>query len=487
VSGPSGSGEDRSGVEVRIGPGPPTPSGTPSGKEGKEPELREVARACLEAALRAVEPARLVADHLAVAPLPQVTGGLYLVGVGKAAEAMAEGARQALGDRIRGGILILPPVGAPSGPPPEHAASPVVPDTLQGLRAFRGGHPVPDAGSVEGSEAILELASACSQEDLLLCLISGGGSALMTLPPHGVSLEAVQRTTDLLLQSGATIHELNCVRKHLDRLKGGRLARAAAPARVVALVLSDVVGDPPEVIASGPVSPDPTTFVDAIAVLKARGVWGAVPSSVRGHLLRGKEGGEEESPKEGDPGLGNVEWRLVGSNRMAVDAAREVAEGLGFHTGVLSTLLTGEAREVGRVLGAAGQEMRRTGEPVPLPGCLLAAGETTVSVVGSGRGGRNQELALGAALALEGAQGILVASMGTDGVDGPSDAAGAVVDGSTVSRACRRGLDPRDALARNDSHSFFAALGDLLLTGPTGTNVMDLHLVLVGSPVEEHQ
>ncbi|TVR55977.1 MAG: glycerate kinase [Gemmatimonadales bacterium] len=464
----------------------PTPSGTPSGKEGKEPELREVARACLEAALRAVEPGRLVSDHLAASPLPQVTGGLYLVGVGKAAEAMAEGAQRVLGDLIRGGVLILPPASAPSGPPQpqEDPPFPVLLDTLQGLHAFRGGHPIPDAGSVEGSQAVLELASQCSHEDLLLCLISGGGSALMTLPPRGVSLEAVQQTTDLLLQSGATIQELNCVRKHLDRLKGGRLARAGAPAQVVALVLSDVVGDPPEVIASGPVSPDPTTFADAISVLEARDVWEAVPSSVQRHLLRGKEGMEEESPKEGDPGLGRVDWRLVGNNGMAVDAAREAAEALGFHTRILSTRLTGEAREVGRVLAAAGQEMRRSGEPVPLPGCLLAAGETTVSVVGSGRGGRNQELALGAALALEGEEGILVASLGTDGVDGPTNAAGAVVDGSTLSRARKRGLDPRDALARNDSHPLFASLGDLLLTGPTGTNVMDLHLVLVRGPGE---
>ena len=456
----------------------------PFEKEEKEPELREVARACLQAALQAVEPGRLVSEHLAASPLPQVTGGLYLLGVGKAAEAMAGGAQKVLGDRIRGGILILPPVQGPSEPNRGDSAPPLLPDTLRGLRAFRGGHPIPDGGSVEGSQAVLELASECSREDLLLCLISGGASALMTLPPRGVSLEAVQQTTDLLLQSGATIQELNCVRKHLDRLKGGRLARAGAPARVVALVLSDVVGDPPEVIASGPVSADPTTFVDAISVLEARDVWDAVPSSVQRHLLRGKEGVEEESPKEGDPGLGRVDWRLVGNNGMAVDAAREAAEALGFHTGILSTLLTGEAREVGRVLAAAGQEMRRSGEPVPLPGCLLGAGETTVSVVGSGRGGRNQELALGAALALEGEEGILVASLGTDGVDGPTDAAGAVVDGSTVSRARKRGLDPRDALARNDSNPLFASLGDLLLTGPTGTNVMDLHLVLVRGPGE---
>lgn len=469
-------------VEVRIGPA------------GAERELREVARACLQAALAAVDPAHLVSDHLQAHPTPQVPGEVHLVAVGKAAATMTSGARAVLGDRLRGGVLILPrghppePAGTPGSPqtpgspsPPEPPMDPLPPSFL----AFKGGHPVPDAGSLEGSEAILHLAEGLTEKDLLLCLISGGGSALMTLPAEGVPLSAVQETTDLLLQAGATIQELNCVRKHLDRLKGGRLARAAAPARVVALVLSDVVGDRPDVIASGPVSPDPTTFRDAVRVLDRLRVTDRMPTPVREHLARGRSGKVKESPGGGDRAFRRVEWRLVGHNRLAVDAARREAGRLGYRTGLLSSLLTGEAREVGRVLAAAGREMRRTGDPVAPPACLVAAGETTVTVVGRGRGGRNQEVALGAAMELAGEEGILVASMGTDGIDGPTDAAGAVADGGSTARAQALGLDPRAALAHNDAHPFFGALGDLILTGPTGTNVMDIQLVLVAGPASE--
>jgi glycerate 2-kinase len=468
-------------VEVRIGPA------------GAERELREVARSCLQAALEAVDPAQLVSDHLRTHPAPQVPGAIHLVAVGKAAVTMTSGARAVLGDRLRGGVLILPR-GQPSAsaktpgsprtsgsPPPEPPAESLPP----GFLAFKGGHPVPDAGSVEGSEAILRLAEGLTEKDLLLCLISGGGSALMTLPAEGVPLAAVQETTDLLLQAGATIQELNCVRKHLDRLKGGRLARAAAPARVLALVLSDVVGDRPDVIASGPVSPDPTTFRDAVRVLDRLRVTERVPSPVRDHLARGRSGEVEESPGGGDRAFRRVEWRLVGHNRIAVDAARREAGRLGYRTGLLSSFLTGEAREVGRVLAAAGREMRRTGDPVAPPACLVAAGETTVTVVGAGRGGRNQEVALGAAMELAGEEGILVASMGTDGIDGPTDAAGAVADGGSIARARALGLDPRTALAHNDAYPFFRTLDDLILTGPTGTNVMDIQLVVVAGPASE--
>lgn len=404
----------------------------------------------------------------------KVPGVVRVVGIGKAAGAMARGAAAVLGGALEGVLVV--PAGLEAGAP----AGPVV---------FGGGHPVPSVAGVKGAGAVLALAEGLGDGDLLLCLVSGGGSALMTLPPEGVSLEDVQATTGVLLRAGATIRELNTVRKHLDRLKGGRLARAAAPARVLALVLSDVVGDPLDVIASGPVSPDPTTFADAVAVLGRHGLWPAgVPASVREHLERGLRGEAEESPGSGDPALSRVEAHMVGSNRLAAEAARAEAERRGYRTLLLSTLVTGEAREVGRVLAGLGAEALRSGRPLAPPACLVAAGETTVTVTGAGRGGRSQEVALGAALALDellsgdatsGGERVLVLAAGTDGVDGPTDAAGALATGTTVRRAREADLDPRRALAANDAYPCFEALGDLVITGPTGTNVMDLMLVLV--------
>lgn len=429
--------------------------------------LRDDALACVEAAIRAVEPEGLVAAFLAGHPeLVAASGKIQVAGIGKAAAAMARGARRALGHRLAGGVLIVPAGGEGEAP--------------AGFEVHGGGHPVPTAEGVEGAEAIRRLAAAAGEGDLLLALISGGGSALMTLPPEGVARAEVGETTGALLRAGATIGELNCVRKHLDRLKGGRLAREARPARVLALVLSDVVGDPLDVIASGPVSPDPTTFAGAIEVLERRRVWAGAPPAVRRHLEAGRRGKVPESPKPGDPCFAGVEVDVVGSNRMAAAAAREEATRRGYATLLLSTRVTGEAREVGRVLAAIGREAAASGNPLPPPACLVAAGETTVTVIGGGRGGRNQEVALGAALALAGASGVLVAAAGTDGIDGPTDAAGALAAGDTVARAREAGLDPDRALADNDAYPLFAALGDLVTTGPTGTNVMDLYLVLVG-------
>ncbi len=425
--------------------------------------LREDALACLRAAIAAVEPERLVREELQIAAdsLPGA-GPVHVAAIGKAAAAMARGAAAALGDRFAGGVVVTPPGGDDSLP--------------TGCRAIAGGHPVPDAGSVAGGRAVLELAERLGADDLLLCLISGGGSALMTLPPAGLPLADVQAATMALLRAGATIGELNAVRKHLDRLKGGRLARAAAPARTLALVLSDVVGDPLDVIASGPVSPDPTTFADAVGVIRRRGAWDALPAKVQEHLDRGLRGEAKESPKEADRCFERVAVRIVGNNRLAAEAALAEALRRGFATRLLTTELTGEAREVGRDLAAAALAERAG--PSPGPAGLVAAGETTVTVTGRGSGGRNQELALGAGLALDGCEGILLASAGTDGIDGPTDAAGAFADGATVRRARAHGLDPEAALRDNDTYPFFRALGDLILTGPTGTNVMDLQVVL---------
>lgn len=426
------------------------------------------AAACLEKALQAVEPEALVADAFATGDVvvpPE--SRIRLAAFGKAGAAMARGARRALGGRLDGGVVVVPEA--------------LKDDVPSGFEVFGGGHPVPNRAGIEGAAAMADLAVSMREGDVLLVLVSGGGSALLTLPPAGVDLDDLQRTTRDLLRAGATIGQLNAVRKHLDRLKGGRLARLAAPARVVALVLSDVVGDPLDVIASGPVSPDPTTFADARGVLESYGLWTPerLAPAVRRHLDAGLHGRAEESPGPGDPCFDRTEVHVVGNNRRAAEAALAEAKNRGYRPLLLTTTLTGEAREVAKVLTSGAREIRASGQPVKAPACLVAAGETTVTVTGDGLGGRNQELALATALALEGEPGILAACVGTDGIDGPTDAAGAMVDGGTVRRARAAGLDPDDHLLRNDAYRFFEPLGDLVITGPTGTNVMDLALFLV--------
>lgn len=425
--------------------------------------LRDDVLACLRASISAVDPARLVRDHLAGNPL--VADAVRVVAIGKAAGTMASGAHEVLGDRFAECVIIAPP----------DVEIPAIPRA----QIFRGGHPIPNEEGEAGARRILELATELKDDDVLLCLISGGGSALMTLPPPGVTLDEVRQTTDLLLRAGADIRELNSVRKHLDQLKGGRLARAAAPARTIGLVLSDVAGDPLDVIASGPLSPDPTTFRTAVGVLTAYELQGRLPGAVRRHLDAGVNGEVEESPGEGDPAFENVEVHVVGSNRIAAAAARREAERRGYATLLLTTTMRGEARHVGQVLASIGEEVRRSGHPIAAPACILAAGETTVTVRGDGRGGRNQELALAAAIELQGRDGIVVGSIGTDGIDGPTDAAGAIVDGSTLARGTAAHVDAHEALSRNDAYPFLRATHDLLITGPTGTNVMDIQVVLV--------
>ena len=429
------------------------------------PNLRRDALAIFKAAVAAVEPEPLVRKFLAEMGLGAER--IHRAASGKAAPAMARGAVAALGDRLAGGIVIAPA---------DHGVE--LPSTLS---TYGGGHPVPNAQGVEGARALRALAEGLGADEVLLCLISGGGSALMTLPPDGVSLAEVQATTRALLHAGATIGELNGVRKHLDQLKGGRLARAAIPARVVALVLSDVVGDRLDVIASGPVTPDPTTFADALEVLERRGVWPQLPATVRGHIQRGVAGQEPESPDASEPCFSRVETHILGNNRRAADAALAEAQQRGYRPLLLTTTLEGEAREAGAFLAAVAREVRTSGQPLTPPACVLVAGETTVTVRGGGRGGRNQEVALGAAAGLEGLNQVLVAGFGTDGIDGPTDAAGAFATGATVGRAHALGLEVQKALVENDAYTFFEALGDLIVTGATGTNVMDLALVLVGT------
>jgi hydroxypyruvate reductase len=437
--------------------------------------LRRAARQILDAAIAAGDAARLTRNALRrdgsllrvgdrsfdLARIRRVV----VVGAGKASGAMAAAAEEVLvGVPITGLVAV------------KERREPVP----RAIRVVEAWHPIPDARGETAATEILQLARDAGPEDLLLCLISGGGSALTPAPVPGVSLAEKQEVTRLLLQSGATINQLNAVRKHLSRLKGGQLARAAHPAPVVALLLSDVIGDPLDVIASGPTAPDPTTFADALAVLDRFGLRARVPPPVRAHLEAGARGEVEDTPKPGDPVLARVANVIIGNNALAVDAAMTEAHRLGLAPHLLTRTLQGEARDAAGEFAARLEGIVRTGSPVARPACLIAGGETTVTVRGRGTGGRCQEFALAIIPELAAMRDVVVLAAGTDGSDGPTDAAGAIADPTTAARARDRGLDPGRALAENDSYPFFAALGDLVTTGPTGSNLLDVYLGVVG-------
>jgi len=425
--------------------------------------LRRHAKAIFSAALAAANPEKAVG--LALARLqPERYKRIFVLGAGKASAAMAHAAEKALGRRIEAGLI-----NTKDG----HLAR------LRRIELHECAHPVPDQRGVEGAARIAALAAAAQAGDLVLCLISGGGSALLPLPAEGLTLAEKQETTRLLLACGATIHEINAVRKHLSAIKGGQLARLAAPAHVVSLLLSDVIGDPLDVIASGPTAPDASTFASAWAVIERYQLAERIPAAVRARLQLGLRGEIADTPKPGDACFAHTRNLIVGSNRLAVDAAARQARELGYRPLVLSTTIEGETRDVAAMHAAIAREARLSGRPARAPLCLISGGETTVTLRGNGLGGRNQEFALAAALALQGLPDVLAFSAGTDGTDGPTDAAGAQADGETVARAARLGLSAAAFLAANDSYHFFEPLKDLILTGPTGTNVMDVRLLLL--------
>lgn len=384
---------------------------------------------------------------------------VIVVGFGKAAARMAYGLEEILGKRITAGFVVT-------------AEGCDAPTKI--VEVAEAGHPLPDERTLRASAKIFDLVKQAQKKDLVIVLISGGGSALFELPAAGLSLADLAATTDLLLRSGATIQEINAVRKHLSAVKGGKLAQAAHPAAVLGLVLSDVPGDDLGTIASGPTAPDPTTFAAAMEILKSRGIWSLVPKAVAEHLLAGAAGRIPETPKPGDPCFAKVRHVLIGSGKQALDFTAKAGRENGFRPLILTSTLRGEAREVGRVFASLGEEERKSGRPVPPPALLLAAGETTVTVRGKGRGGRNQELALSFALEIEGLSDVALLALATDGRDGPTDAAGAIVDGTTCAKIRACGLDPKEALVENDSYTALSAAGDLFKTGPTGTNVADL-------------
>lgn len=445
-------------------------------------ERRKQALEILGAALAAVEPRAAVHQALSFEPVESklVVGGrdfhldpagkIIVVGAGKAGTPMAQAVAQILGPRLTGGVVTV-----------KHGHGPSEEGTAGPIQFREAGHPVVDQAGITATAEITGWLEDLDERDTVLALISGGGSALLEAPVDGVSLADLQALTAEMLKSGATINQMNAVRKHLSRVKGGQLARLAAPARLIGLLLSDVVGSPLDVIASGPTVPDPTTFREAWDILQRLGLTGGdgLPASIREYLQKGLAGLVPETPKPGEQLFEQVFTVIVGDNRVAAQAGLAKARELGFNSLLLSTFIEGEAREVARVLAGVAREILATGSPVIRPACLIAGGETTVTVRGAGLGGRNQELALAAALAIEGLENVLIVPLATDGSDGPTDAAGAFAEGATVQQARTRNLDPFDYLQRNDAYHFFERAGGLLKTGPTNTNVNDLTLILV--------
>lgn len=420
---------------------------------------RAAALSIFRAALQAADPYEAVLRHVSTKNETLIAGrhryplnrfeNIFVVGAGKASARMAQAVERLLGKRISRGLINVKY---------GHTAP------LRRIELNECGHPVPDENGLAGARGIREIASQAGPRDLVIAIISGGASALLPYPLPPITLETKQRITGDLLRCGANIHELNAVRKHISAIKGGRLAAAAAPARVLALILSDVIGDDLDVIGSGPTVPDRSTTVDAAAIMERYGL--RAPAFI-------------ETPKPSDAAFDGVQNLIVGSNALAVAAAESKAKTLGYRTMVLSTFIEGETREVARVHAAIAKEVLANGRPVRQPACIISGGETTVTVRGTGLGGRNQEFALAAALDIAGLDGVTIFSGGTDGTDGPTDAAGAIADGSTVARARKLGLNARDYLMNNDSYHFFEELKDLVKTGPTGTNVADVRLILV--------
>lgn len=428
----------------------------------------------LEAALSAVEPRAAVRAALSLQGDELVVSGakydlhaverILVVGGGKAGAAMALGVIDVLDERVTGGVVNVKEGHRGELDDPRFVVN-------------EASHPWPDQRGIDGTRAIAELLETTTPRDLVIVLLSGGASALLELLPPDVALADLRGLTDALLRSGATIAEMNVVRKHVSQIKGGQLAGRAAPAKVLSLVLVDVVGAPLDVVASGPTVADPSTFEDALAVLRRYQLH--VPVGIQEHLERGRAGDVRDTPKAGDSTLEGVVNVVVADIATACEAARREAITLGYDTALMTTSLEGEAREVGNVVADVAREIAAHGRPCRPPAAVLFGGETTVTVRGEGRGGRNQELALAAAISIRDQDRVLVVSLATDGSDGPTDAAGGVVTGTTVGEATRHGLDAHAHLANNDAYTFLREVGDLIVTGPTGTNVCDLVLALV--------
>lgn len=435
--------------------------------------LRADAVAIFNAAVKAVDAANAVRRHVRVTgtvlevdnrsyPLTDFQN-IYILGAGKAATPMAQAMEALIGEHLSGGIVVT-----------QYGES----RQLRKVRVIEAAHPIPDLAGQKGAHQIAAVAQQATAHDLILFVVSGGGSALLPYPVDGLTLADKQIVTRLLLRSGATIQETNTLRRHLSRLKGGKLARMAYPAQMVTLIISDVVGDALENIASGPTAADPSCYADCWEIIRKYRLEDSIPAAVSGALDRGIRGEIAETVKAGDIALTKVQNVIIASNRLATEAARSHAETLGYCARTLSNDIEGESREVAKRQAATFQKVLTELPAQPI--CFISGGESTVTVRGEGMGGRNQEFALAAAIELAGARGVVVLSAGTDGIDGPTDAAGAIVDGATVARGHLQGYDAAQFLARNDAYNFLHATGDLLVTGPTHTNVMDIQVMLAG-------
>ncbi|MGB9683543.1 MAG: glycerate kinase type-2 family protein [Candidatus Bathyarchaeales archaeon] len=445
-----------------------------NGETKLDRRARELALKSLEAAIKAVDPKLIIKSKVLLEGSSLRVDGyifdlkkfenVYVVGGGKASGSMAEALEALLGKKITDGFINVPRGS-------KHQTSII--------RLNEASHPVPDESGVEGAKRMLEMAEKAGENDLLICLISGGGSSLMPLPRDEITIADKKKITEDLLKCGATINEINTVRKHISGFKGGWLAKKAYPATVLNLILSDVLGDPLDFIASGPTVPDSTTFSDAVKVLKKYDLWDKAPKSIKKVLLNGEKRLIPETPKANDETFKKVFNIVIGNNRTASTAACETLKAEGLNAFLLTSLLEGEAKHVGTVLASLAREIVASGNPVQKPAGIVVGGETTVTVTGKGKGGRNQEIALAAALKISGLEGVVIASLSTDGVDGPTDAAGAVADGKTIAKAEAAGLKAEEFLVDNNSYSFFSRLGDLIFTGPTGTNVNDVSIIIV--------
>jgi len=389
---------------------------------------------------------------------------IYVLGTGKAAAAMAQAVEECLSDRITSGFINV-----------KYGHT----RPLKYITVHEAGHPVPDDAGLQGSEQIIRLLKSVGERDLIIFLISGGGSALLPSPVPELTLKDLQKTTQTLLEVSASIKEINTIRKHLSRLKGGRLAKLAYPATLIALILSDVIGDRLDSIASGPTAPDESTYHTCQHIIDKFNIQNKIPKRVFDFIVSGQNGKEEETLKSGDPVFQHVQNVIIGSNIQAIKEAKRRAETLGYNSLILSSSMEGEAKEVAKMFASIAKEIISTKNPLPPPACVISGGETTVTIRGQGAGGRNQEFALAAAIEIDGLGNTVIFSCGTDGTDGPTDAAGAIVDGQTLKRAKQKQMDAENYLLDNDSYHFFKTLDDLIFTGPTFTNVMDLRLIMV--------
>ena len=438
-----------------------------------------MARAIFSKALSAVEPTKILKERIQLEKdCLRIRIGdnsekvfdlnrfdkIFLVGTGKASNSMAQAIEEIFGDRLTKGVIttkyghLLP---------------------LKKTKIIEAGHPIPDQKGYEAAKMILNLLKGSGREDLVIFLLSGGGSALLPFPADGIALKEKQEVTQFLLDCGADIKEINTIRKHISWIKGGWLAKWAYPSTVIGFILSDVVGDQLDTIGSGPMVPDPSTFGEAWEILKKYELLNEIAPSIRKYLQLGKEGNVEETPKPGNVVFERVHNSLIGSNILALREAEKEATSLGLNTFILSSSIEGETREAARFHTAIAKEVISSGNPIPRPACILSGGETTVTIKGKGLGGRNQEFVLAGALEISGVEKVVLLSGGTDGTDGSTDASGAVADHTTIQRAKSMGLDPRAHLDNNDAYPFFQKLGDLLITGPTQTNVMDVRILLV--------